>query len=469
VKRAAFLEHVGWTGGGIAFAITATGTFAAAAPGAGVTFVQISDSHIGFAQPANPDVAGTLSATVDRINALPQQPAFVMHTGDVTHLARADQFDTAKSILGRLKVPLMVIPGEHDAIGAEGAKRFLAVFPNADAPGGWWSFDRSGVHFVALVNVFNFETMGVLGTEQLDWLAKDLAAQKRDTPIVVFGHVPLYALYPAWGWTTEDGAKAIAMLRRFSAVTVLNGHIHQIITQRDGNIAFAHGRGHRISAAGARHGGGARTVDRTGAGIARPARLSQRRRERRRRERHGPVVAERVNGDRELGAAFAAHAGGALEEAYRRYGAVLQAAARHVLGNAADARDCVHDALVRVWAAPSAYRLERGALRTFLIVCVRNEAISRKRRAVRHVATEARAAAAAQPAFGVDVAERVAVRAALARLPREQRDVLELAYWGDYSQTEIAARLGIPLGTIKSRAALGLRKLARTLTPRDFA
>ena len=238
MKRASFLEHVGWTGGGIAFAMTATGTFAAAAPGSDFTFVQISDSHIGFALPANQDVIGTLSATVDKINALPQQPAFVMHTGDVTHLSKTEQFDTAKSILGRLKAPVMVIPGEHDAIGAEGAKRFAAAFPNADAPDGWWSFDRNGVHFVALVNVFNFETMGVLGTKQLDWLEKDLAKQKSDTPIVVFGHVPLYALYPAWGWTTEDGAKAIAMLKRFSAVTVLNGHIHQIMQKVEGNVAF---------------------------------------------------------------------------------------------------------------------------------------------------------------------------------------------------------------------------------------
>jgi 3',5'-cyclic AMP phosphodiesterase CpdA len=238
MKRVRFIEHVGWTGGGIAFALTAGGTFAAAATN-DLTFVQISDSHIGFALAANPDVAGTLETTVERINALDPQPAFVMHTGDVTHLARADQFDAAKGILGRLRAPLMVIPGEHDAIGADGAQRFAAAFPNADAPNGWWSFDRNGVHFVALVNVFNYETMGVLGAAQLAWLAKDLAAQKRDTPIVVFGHVPLYALYPAWGWTTEDGAKAIAMLRRFSAVTVLNGHIHQIITQREGNIAFA--------------------------------------------------------------------------------------------------------------------------------------------------------------------------------------------------------------------------------------
>ena len=174
-----------------------------------------------------------------------------------------------------------------------------------------------------------------------------------------------------------------------------------------------------------------------------------------------------MNDDRDLDAAFAAHADGALEEAYRRHAPALQAAARHVLGSAADARDCVHDALIRVWSKDGAYRPERGALRAFLIVCVRNEAISRKRSAVRHVASEQRAVTA--PAFGIDVAERVAIRSALATLPREQRDVLELAYWGDHTQAEISARLGIPLGTIKSRAALGLRKLARTLNQRDFS
>jgi RNA polymerase sigma-70 factor (ECF subfamily) len=173
-----------------------------------------------------------------------------------------------------------------------------------------------------------------------------------------------------------------------------------------------------------------------------------------------------VNDDRELDAAFAAHADGALEEAYRRHAPALQAAARHVLGTAGDARDCVHDALIRVWSKEGAYRTERGALRSFLMVCVRNEAISRKRSAVRQVATEHRAVAT--PAFGIDVAERVAVRTALAVLPREQRDVIELAYWGDYTQAEISSRLGVPLGTIKSRAALGLRRLARTLNQRDF-
>jgi RNA polymerase sigma-70 factor, ECF subfamily len=175
-----------------------------------------------------------------------------------------------------------------------------------------------------------------------------------------------------------------------------------------------------------------------------------------------------VNDDRELDAAFAAHVDGALEEAYRRHAPALHAAARHVLGTAADARDCVHDALIRVWSKEGAYRPERGALRSFLMVCVRNEAISRKRSDVRHVASEQRAAVAT-PAFGIDVAERVAIRSALATLPREQRDVIELAYWGDCTQAEISTRLGIPLGTIKSRAALGLRKLARSLNLQDFA
>jgi RNA polymerase sigma-70 factor (ECF subfamily) len=174
-----------------------------------------------------------------------------------------------------------------------------------------------------------------------------------------------------------------------------------------------------------------------------------------------------VNGDRELDAAFAAHDDGALEEAYRRHAPALEAAARHVLGTSGEARDCVHDALLRVWAKDGAYRTERGSLKAFLIVCVRNEAISRKRSTTRHVASEQRAAVTT-PTFGIDVAERVAVRKALAVLPREQREVIELAYWGDFTQAQIAARLNIPLGTIKSRAALGLRKLARTLNQQDF-
>jgi 3',5'-cyclic AMP phosphodiesterase CpdA len=240
MKRDDFLKHVAWTGTGIAWSLSQTGLFearAAEAAGDGTSFVQISDSHLGFARPENPDVAGTLQKTIDAINALPVQPAFVVHTGDVTHLSKAAQFDTAKQLLGTLRAPLIVLPGEHDVIGSP--DNFFAAFRRSDAPQGWFSFDQGGVHFMALVNVFNFEIDGKLGAEQLDFVEKDLAAQKRSTPIVVFAHVPLYALYPTWGWTTEDGARVLAALRRFDAVTVLNGHIHQIVQHTEGNIRFA--------------------------------------------------------------------------------------------------------------------------------------------------------------------------------------------------------------------------------------
>jgi 3',5'-cyclic-AMP phosphodiesterase len=240
MKRDDFLQHIAWTGTGIAWTLSSSGLFNAAKASAAetaLTFVQISDSHIGFARPENPDVAGTLQKTIDAINALSVQPAFVVHTGDVTHLAKPAQFDLAKQMLATLKAPLIVLPGEHDVIGSTSA--FFDAFQRADAPQGWFSFDQGGAHFVALVNVFNFEIDGKLGADQLDFVEKDLAAQKASTPIVVFAHVPLYALFPPWGWTTEDGARVVAALRRFDAVTVLNGHIHQVMQHTEGNIRFA--------------------------------------------------------------------------------------------------------------------------------------------------------------------------------------------------------------------------------------
>jgi 3',5'-cyclic-AMP phosphodiesterase len=240
MKRDDFLKHVAWTGTGIAWSLSTTGLFSAqkalAADGA-ISFVQISDSHIGFARPENLDVVGTFEKTIAAINAMPVQPTFVVHTGDVTHLAKPAQFDTAKQILSTLKAPLIVLPGEHDVIGSTDA--FFAAFRRGDAPKGWFSWDQGGVHFLSLVNVFNFEIDGKLGAEQIDFVEKDLAAQPPSRPIVVFAHVPLYALFPPWGWTTEDGARVMAALRRFDAVTVLNGHIHQIIQHREGNIQFA--------------------------------------------------------------------------------------------------------------------------------------------------------------------------------------------------------------------------------------
>ncbi len=240
MKRKDFLSHVAWTGAGIAYALTPGGIVrAAATAGDAPLFVQISDSHIGFHQAANPDVVGTLQATVNAINALPKQPEFVVHTGDVTHLAEAGQFDTAKQVLGQLRAPVVVLPGEHDALG--GMRLFGDAFPPKSGTAGWFSWDAQGVHYVALVNVNDFaaESMGVLGSEQLDWLARDLRTVPNSRPVVVFAHVPLYALYPQWGWTTSDGSKALSLLARFDRVTVLNGHIHQVIEHVEGNIRFA--------------------------------------------------------------------------------------------------------------------------------------------------------------------------------------------------------------------------------------
>ena len=242
MKRSQFVEHVAWTGAGIAYTLASAGSLVgcavADAPGA-VDFVQISDSHVGFHLPANPDVLGTLKQAVDAINALPQAPAFVVHTGDITHLSTPKQFADAKDVLSALKVPLIALPGEHDVIGND-FKPYLANFriPQAE-PGGWATWENGGIRFIALLNVFNFEKMGLLGSDQLTWLQGVVSGLKPSQPIVVLTHVPLYALFPTWGWTTEDGAKALAMFSRFDNVTLLNGHIHQIITHTEGNLHFA--------------------------------------------------------------------------------------------------------------------------------------------------------------------------------------------------------------------------------------
>jgi Icc protein len=244
MKREDFVKHIAWTGAGIAWVLGGDGILRAADAAQGqFSFVQISDSHIGYKGPANDDVRATLEDAIKAINALPVQPAFVVHTGDVTHLSKQTEFDDARQIMSTLRAPMLTIPGEHDVIGADGPKRFAASFARKDAAGrGWSSWDQGGAHFVALVNVGEGETMGQLGDEQIAWLESDLRAQKADKPIVVLGHVPLFAVAPEWGWTTKDGTRATGLLRRFSAVTVLNGHIHQVVEHREGSIRFATAR-----------------------------------------------------------------------------------------------------------------------------------------------------------------------------------------------------------------------------------
>ena len=202
-------------------------------------FLQISDTHIGFNKEANPDVAGTLRQALDKVNALPRPPALVLHTGDVTHLSRAAEFDTANQLLSQLKGELHVVPGEHDVTDGPGTE-FFARFGKPSGNRGYYSFDHQGVHFIALINVMNFKPngLGALGDDQLAWLKDDLAGRSASQPIVVFAHMPLWTIYQPWGWGTAEGEQIAGMLRRFGSVTVLNGHIHQIVQKVEGNIHF---------------------------------------------------------------------------------------------------------------------------------------------------------------------------------------------------------------------------------------
>jgi 3',5'-cyclic-AMP phosphodiesterase len=246
IDRRGFLKCMAWSGTGLVFAFSSgvlnSRLFAdTTAPAAtDFTFVQISDSHIGFNKAANSDVIGTFGETIKRINALPQKPKFIIHTGDLTHLAQDDEFDTVQQMLKDTGVEkIFYVPGEHDILSDNGTL-YKARFGNGTQGAGWYSFDYNGAHFVGLVNVFGKAelALGVLGQDQLDWLQKDLAPLSADTPIVVFAHVPLWEVYPAWGWGTSDGAQALAMLKRFGSVSILNGHIHQVVQKVEGNITF---------------------------------------------------------------------------------------------------------------------------------------------------------------------------------------------------------------------------------------
>jgi 3',5'-cyclic-AMP phosphodiesterase len=242
INRRGFLECMAWAGTGVIWTVSGgiASSRAFGAPGAkaGFTFVQISDSHIGFNKPANPDVNSTLQATVDKINALPQQPDFIIHTGDLSHLSKPAEYDTMDQLLkGAKQKQVHYVPGEHDTAIDDG-KQFLERYGKGTQGRGWYSFDQKGVHFVGLVNVRALEGLGKLGADQLEWLEKDLKAKSASTPVVVFAHIPLWAVYPEWGWGTEDSAQALTYLKRFGSVTVLNGHIHQVMQKVEGNVTF---------------------------------------------------------------------------------------------------------------------------------------------------------------------------------------------------------------------------------------
>ncbi len=206
----------------------------------GFSFVQISDSHIGFSKPANPDASATFDAAIDRILAMPGDLAFIIHTGDVTHTAQPKQFDDALQMIKRAKLDVHYSPGEHDITDAATRTAYLDRFGKGSTGGGWYSFDHGGVHFVSLVNVVDLKKngLGSLGAEQIAWLEDDLKGKTASTPIVLFCHIPLWMVAPDWGWGTEDSAQALALVSRFGSVTVLNGHIHQLMQKVEGAVTF---------------------------------------------------------------------------------------------------------------------------------------------------------------------------------------------------------------------------------------
>src|SRR3954470_14365929 len=231
-----------WTlSGGVPRSLGLVGDAAAAEAGASpFTFLQISDSHVGFDKAANPNALLTLQEAVGKVKALSQRPAFMIHTGDITHLSKPSEFDSADQVIGEAGLEVRYVPGEHDVIDEDEGRAYLDRYGKGSKGGGWYSFDHHGIHFVGLVNVMNLKAggLGVLGREQLEWLENDLKGRGSSTPIVVFAHVPLWAVYPKWGWGTEDAAQALSCLRRFASVSVLNGHIHQVMQKVEGNVTF---------------------------------------------------------------------------------------------------------------------------------------------------------------------------------------------------------------------------------------
>ena len=246
IHRRKVLECMTWAGTGVLWTISggvprSLGIIdqALAAEAGKLTFLQISDSHVGFDKPANPNAIGTLQEAIGKIKSLPARPSFMIHTGDITHLSKPAEFDNADRAISGAGLDVHYVPGEHDLIDEE-VKFYRERYGKNAKGSGWYSFDADGVHFIGLVNVMNLEAgkLGKLGEEQLKWLQDDVAGRTASTPVVVFAHIPLWTVYEQWGWGTDDGARAISLLKKFGSVTVLNGHIHQVMQKVEGNVAF---------------------------------------------------------------------------------------------------------------------------------------------------------------------------------------------------------------------------------------
>ena len=246
MTRRQLIRHSAWFGAAVVLTVAGGEVISHVAGSAGAAqpakpamrFAQISDSHIGFKGPANTNVTDTFNHAIGQINGLGYTPDFVIHTGDLTHLATPDQFDQVKHMLGELNTPhVFTVPGEHDSTDDAGQK-YRQAFGAGTRGDGWYSFDIAGVHIIGLVNTLNMQKLGHLGADQLEFVEKDVAGLSSDTPIIVFSHIPLFAMYPDWGWGTDDATQALSYLKRFSSVTCLNGHVHQLFSKTEGNVTF---------------------------------------------------------------------------------------------------------------------------------------------------------------------------------------------------------------------------------------
>lgn len=249
IDRRGFLKCMAWAGTGVLWTIcggvlSSRSLSQPLAPGAvrakgELHFAQISDSHIGFSKEANPDVVGTLKEAVKKIAALPDKPSFLLHTGDISHLSKPEEFDTVDQILKEAGLSsVFTVPGEHDVLTGDN-QLYLERFGKGNKTS-WYSFRQQGAHFIGLDNVWDIKEggLGSLGKEQLEWLEKEVKHLPSSTPIVVFAHIPLWTVYPKWGWGTDDSAQALSYLKRFGSVTVLNGHIHQTMQKIEGHVTF---------------------------------------------------------------------------------------------------------------------------------------------------------------------------------------------------------------------------------------
>ena len=192
VNRRKVLECMTWCGTGVLWTIAggvphSLGIMgeAEATESRGLTFLQISDSHVGFDKPANPNALGTLEEAIAKVNALSQKPAFMVHTGDISHLSKEKEFDDADHIISQSRLDVHYVPGEHDLIDPDQGKIYRERYGRAAKGDGWYSFDANGVHFIGLVNVVDLKAggLGNLGNEQLEWLEKDVKDRSASTPI----------------------------------------------------------------------------------------------------------------------------------------------------------------------------------------------------------------------------------------------------------------------------------------------